>query len=117
MINKTMPEYLDQDEIGVYNEYVRKVRGQLTVKAELLQLSEEAAELAAITAKMVRIVNEVNKSPMSIDDALEKVEEEISDVLNCLDVLQPFFDWCKISCVQFSKMARWSKKLNGEQEI
>ena len=56
--------------------------------AELLaQLAEETAELGKAALKLRRVLDGKNPTPVSMKEAFDNFEEEIADVLLCLEVL------------------------------
>ena len=66
-------------------DYIREKVPQ----AELLaQLAEEASELTHAALKLRRACDGTNPTPVSPDEALVKLREEISDVMLLLEVLR-----------------------------
>lgn len=72
-----------------------------------LQLAEEAAELAAASAKMARILNGANPSPKSKIEVYNAVNEELADVIVVTTVLKLDIDYDFMAW----KVARWAKRL------
>ena len=56
--------------------------------AMLEQLAEEAAELAQAALKCARILRDENPTPVSMEDAVANLSEEVTDVSTCLDELK-----------------------------
>lgn len=51
-------------------------------------LGEEGSELCQAALKMRRVLTQINRTPVTFDDALEGVLEEIADVYNYMDFLR-----------------------------
>jgi NTP pyrophosphatase (non-canonical NTP hydrolase) len=66
---------------------VEFIRDQLPEEELLAQLAEEATELAQAALKMRRILDGRNPTPVRLSEAWANLQEEIADVLNCLQVL------------------------------
>lgn len=79
----------------------------------LAQLAEEATELAQAALKLRRVVDGKNPTPVTYDDALENLLEEVADVdlvLAVLGLCESFEDeYTRIK----TKMARWETRLNA----
>lgn len=54
----------------------------------LLQTAEEAAELAQACLKMARKISGKNPTPKTMDEVKDDLEEEICDVIICIDELE-----------------------------
>lgn len=50
-------------------------------------LGEEGSELCQAALKMRRVLTQINRTPVTFDDAMEGVLEEIADVYNYMDFL------------------------------
>lgn len=50
-------------------------------------LGEEGSELCQAALKMRRVLTQINRTPVSFDDALAGVLEEVADVFNYMDFL------------------------------
>lgn len=80
-------------------------------KTEILaQLAEEAAELAQAALKLRRALDGVNPTPVSVDEALNKVIEEFADVNLCYDVLNMHTPLIYDKTYK-SKCQRWADRL------
>lgn len=78
--------------------------------SELLTgLAEEAAELAQAALKLRRALYKLNPTPMSEDEAYERLCEEAADVLLYLDVIRP--NKKHVSDILERKKRRWAKRL------
>ena len=53
----------------------------------LNQLNEECAELILAVSKLRRSMSSKNPTPVTKEQALSMVEEELADVMLCLDIL------------------------------
>ncbi len=102
----------------------RKIYDAIGDAAAWEQLSEEAAELSAITSKLARIIRGENPARMTLKEAEAKAIEEIADVFNALDVLDTglvydngmhyLLTYAKRKA--FPKMKRWYEDLFGKGE-
>jgi len=100
----------DSDDLEGLRECVQLIRDKTTISGRLLQLTEEAAELAAASAKATRIAIGESPSPMNLEECVDKVYEEIADVTACLTVMQIDFDE-KINPIACYKLKRWAMRL------
>ena len=50
-------------------------------------LGEEGSELCQAALKMRRVLTQINRTPVTFDDALDGVLEEVADVFNYMDLL------------------------------
>lgn len=90
-------------------EYVRKA---VPVEKQWQQLAEEAAELAQAALKVCRTLDDTNPTPVSFDEAIEKVHEEIADVRLALEVLDMGAKYrSKHSIIMVRKLNRWIERL------
>ena len=65
-------------------EYIRE---RLPEEVLFTQLAEEATELAQAALKMYRIIDGRNPTPVRLSEAWANIQEEVSDVLLCLQML------------------------------
>ena len=63
------------------------VRDHLDQPELLVQLAEEATELAQAALKLRRAYTGVNPTPITAKDAYQGLLEEIADVSNCITAL------------------------------
>ena len=90
-------------------EYVRE---QLPDTELLAQLAEEAAELGQAALKLRRVIDGRNPTPVSLSVAHANFEEEIADVLLCLETLGFYLDvLAKYKAMMDGKLTRWAKRL------
>lgn len=86
--------------------YIRK---NISQDELFLQLAEECMELAHVCMKMHRIINGSNPTPAGICDTMDHVEEELSDVALCCDIL----DISANNNIMKGKLARWVDRLGA----
>ena len=84
------------------------IRVRLSLEDQLLQLAEECGELSAAVLKLVRIRRDKSPTPMTETEALGRIEEELTDVRVCLDVIG---DQLWRSDLYAYKMSRWHDRL------
>jgi len=80
----------------------------------LAQLAEEACELAQAALKLRRAMGTGNPTPISVEDAVANLEEEIADVQLCTAVLvyaDTRINADNIERVMNEKTARWLERL------
>lgn len=101
------------------NEYLY-VKETLS-KAELLaQLAEEATELGHAALKYRRAIDGTNPTPVTKQEALSALKEEIADVINLIGFLELDGDHMMLEYVEtgIKKTVRWANRLkekHGEQ--
>ena len=64
----------------------KKILDRIGEPAALEQLAEEATELAKAALKLARVQRGNNPTPVTKEQALENLQEEISDVHVCCSV-------------------------------
>lgn len=85
----------------------------------LAQMAEELAEAAQAALKLRRALDDLNPTPKAIPECWESLEEEIGDVMNCVDALMledsqnyhAFMSKCGEKAE--SKMNRWKQRLEA----
>ena len=87
----------------------------LSIEKKLIQLAEEAAELAQAAIKVIRASD--GDTPVDIKTAWENMLEEIADIEVCVDVLVDIEDSMRILKIYQEKYDRWSERLNGRSEV
>lgn len=92
------------------NKYAVAVRLVLSDRDLLEQLAEEAAELSQAALKMIRAYKlSDNVTPISRDEAMKNLREEMSDVVSVYWLLS---DDERYSFVEENpKFERWAKRL------
>lgn len=66
---------------------MKKINDYLTTPDLLCQLAEEASELAQAALKLKRAMEGTNPTPMSVEECVENMDEEIADVSLLVDIL------------------------------
>lgn len=87
----------------------------LSERARLLQFIEECNEAAKAAAKLVRILDNENPTPVTEKEARENLLEEIADLDVCLTVLPGVSNY-EIRRRAEVKMERWAKRLEEHQK-
>lgn len=92
-------------------------RGEL-----LAQLAEECAELGKAALKLRRVITDgASPTPVSIEDAEEVMQEEIADVVLCLELAGDYiYDTSlnqEIQDIKERKIRRWAKRCAGLKEL
>lgn len=85
----------------------------------LAQMAEELTEAAQAALKLRRALGDINPTPKTIPECWESLEEEIGDVMNCIDALMledsqnyhAFMSKCGKKAEQ--KMERWKQRLEA----
>lgn len=79
----------------------------------LAQLAEEAAELGHAALKLRRAMTGTNPTPVTPEEAMEKLLEEIGDLFNCIDVLEHTagLDPWEMTDQYDKKLVRWAERL------
>lgn len=87
----------------------------LPTKKKLIQLAEEAAELAQASIKMIRAME--GDTPVGEETAWAHVLEEMADVEVCMYVSTNKEDKKKILDTFNDKYHRWGGRLDGRSEV
>lgn len=87
-----------------------RVTDFLSQEELLLQLAEEASELAQASLKLRRVLNGQNPTPIGYQQAVKQFNEEIADVQLCLDMIS-FENSETIRKVYHAKHERWLSRL------
>ena len=88
------------------------IRSYLSQAELLAQLAEEAAELSKAALKFRRVCDGTNPTPVTYDEALGNIKEEIADVKLLLSILGLDSNYMEISMIQAEKLVRWIDRLN-----
>lgn len=94
------------------SEIVNSIRQRISHVAAAIQLAEEASELAKAAAKLARIEEGTNPTPVTYQQAWDNLLEELNDVINAAIVLG--LTTSRIS--QFEKLLRWRDRLKEQEE-
>lgn len=79
-------------------------------------LAKAASKLAHSALKLRRTLSPENPTPVSTETAMLKVQEEVADLLLCLDILGIDVTDANIDLIQEAKITRWIQRLKGECE-
>lgn len=85
--------------------------------ALLEQCAEECAELAQVCLKLARKLRNENPTPAKEVDILNNLNEEVADVLVCIDAIVDdagLLSHEAIESTQMSKRKRWEERINQE---
>lgn len=102
------------------NENVEYVKRVLPCEVRFTQLAEEATELAQAALKMYRILDGRNPTPVTPEEGMANLYEEISDVLGALRALdltgiEPAKAYAEISTNKFERWVGRLKEKYGEE--
>ena len=111
LINESINEISDnvKDSMEEKRIYIRE---KLSVMDALVQLGEECSELSAIVFKLIRKIDETNPTPLSFSEINQRVDEEVTDVMLCLDVIGGVFGDIEL---YRKKLDRWVKRLEEKE--
>lgn len=98
-----------KDSLEEKRNFIRK---KLGVRDALVQLGEECSELSAIVFKLIRKIDDNNPTPLYFNEIMEKVDEEITDVMLCLDIMHEVFGDMEL---YRRKLNRWVKRLEEKE--
>lgn len=115
----------DRANVQAYLLFMKNVRvnrviwRKLGTRERLEALAEEAAELSQAALKMIRayrLGEKVNPTPLTPEEALENLFEEIADVELAAEMLvDTYVNRGKIEKIKEEKRKRWAKRLEGEE--
>lgn len=77
-------------------------------------LAKAASRLAHSALKLRRTMSHENPTPVTTEAAVLKVQEELADVLFCLDILGFDVTDPNIDLIQEQKVMRWIGRLKGD---
>lgn len=77
-------------------------------------LAKAASRLAHSALKLRRTMSHENPTPVTTEAAVLKVQEEVADVLLCLDILGFDVTDPNIDLIQEQKVMRWIGRLKGD---
>lgn len=94
-------------------EGIGKISCFLEQEDILAQVAEECCELAQVASKRVRILRKANKTPISLEDNYESIQEEIADVFLSIDVLIRKLEipLSEVETIRTNKLSRWLSRL------
>lgn len=107
---------MKDDNKSIDPELLQYVIDCMPMNELLCQMAEEASELAQAALKLRRVYDRTNPTPVSKEDALKHLYEEIADVWLTLKALgldtEPFI--ADYQGRMAEKVCRWAKRLDGE---
>ena len=91
------------------NKTLRRIAEQLGPEEILCQCAEECSELAQAVLKMRRAL--VGTTPLTQGEARALINEEVADVLNCVEALEAIsiVDRVHVSRILAEKMELWDR--------
>lgn len=89
------------------------IRKSMPVTELLAGLAEECSELAQAALKLRRAYDQTNPTPVTIDEAMEDLYEEMADVKLYCSMLSVNTKY--ISEVMQRKQMRWEERLNAQR--
>ena len=92
---------------------VEKIQNNTSDIEALAQLAEEACEVAHAALKLRRVIDGNNPTPVTHEEALSKLIEEVGDVEACCEVL--FDDHIKkeVEKIKLMKLKRWAERVEN----
>ena len=86
----------------------------LPIDTRLIQLAEEAAELSQAAIKYVRVLR--GETPVTKEDALKNLTEEIADVSVCTTAVNDLVRSSEVGEIIVNKVKRWEGR-NAETAL
>lgn len=85
--------------------------------ASLEQLAEECAELGKASLKMARKLRDENPTPLTKEEILENLNEEMADVMLCITnfIEYGLITYSSIDSVMMKKEKRWKERLKATE--
>lgn len=113
----------EKESRGVeYLMHIKRIN-ELLFKGEIAaQLAEESTELAHAALKLRRTLTSSNPTPVTYDQALEMMAEELADIFVCVDALRYKLPGVKQvillreNATMLDKAARWVQRLEERDE-
>lgn len=96
-------------------ENILFIRKKLPQSAILMQLAEEYCEAAKAALKLARIEQGINPTPVTREEALNDLNEEMADVDACLCCLGGM-NYSVQNKVRNEKIERWANRLAAVSE-
>jgi hypothetical protein len=99
-----------------HRETIQEIRKMISEEDLLCQLAEECTELAKAALKLRRAITKTNPTPVTYNQALEDLMEEVTDVILCLRVLpEAEENGYIIDIGTIEKAERWLSRLREVQ--
>lgn len=97
---------------------INTIRRYLDEPELLTQLAEEATELAHAALKLRRAYTGTNPTPVSTEDAYDKLLEEVADLEVCIAVLDYVGDHDTeiVRRTAIDKLHRWAERLTEKND-
>lgn len=94
-------------------EKISYIRSKVSTTDMLVQVAEECNELSAAVLKLIRKLNGENPTPKTDEEIKANIQEEMTDVFLCIDVLGGVY----LDKEQYNyKLNRWVERLK-ESEV
>lgn len=77
----------------------------------LEMLAEECTELAQASLKLARKYRGENPTPRTEEECMRSLEEELADVLTCVDQLGGVVDMNTVVRIKKEKLDRWESRM------
>lgn len=93
-----------------------KIIDKIGIPALLEQTAEECAELAQASLKLARKMRGNNPTPKDVPELIENLEEEVADVVICIESLagDGIIDNDNVFDISKAKEKRWMKRIEEE---
>ena len=90
---------------------------RVSEEALLEQLIEECGELVQASAKRLRIIRGENPTPITLDDNIKNMVEELADVSLCARAaISKLNIRARVLIKQDEKLDRWHNRINEAEE-
>lgn len=88
-----------------------EIAEKIGMPAVLEQLAEESSELAQAALKLARILRRENPTPVSYQEAIEHLREEVADVNVCTFELYDICGLANTVDIEADKYTRWCERI------
>ncbi len=92
-------------------EFEQAYKKFLDVWGEDAQIMMAIEEMSELTKELCKYLRYKNFNEKSVEDVLPNINEEIADVLNCVEQLEILFDSDLINTIRKAKIERTLKKV------
>lgn len=108
-------ELVSEILLKVSGEYIQKDLGDAEI---LAALAEECAELGHAALKLRRVLDGRNVTPVTLEEAMPNLLEEVADVMNCICMLALVDDTAMDASMLLgdAKIIRWAERLRDASE-
>ena len=106
------------NSMGLYTDTITKIAWETSLGANVRQLLEEASELIVACCKYLRATGEGQPTPVTEDQAISMIGEELADVHIVGEVLMQQSETIKLEfdLNEIDKQKRWERRLDGEEQ-